>query len=208
MARIDRCLFSSVEEGRNMSEIKAIETYYDGRLFRSRLEARWAVFFKTLVVEYEYEPEGFFLDNGLKYLPDFRVQCFGLRGRRDAEPFDLYIEVKGLMDEESYAKIILFSKHHPILIVNKIPEPHCSFDWNSLSAGNGMNGFSIYPFNYSTIDGDYFGAYPAAHDGKFYLMGDSMDYIRNDDVPNIEFAYTAARTARFEHKRAKDNFPR
>ena len=28
-----------------MSEIKAIETYYKGYRFRSRLEARWAVFF-------------------------------------------------------------------------------------------------------------------------------------------------------------------
>lgn len=28
-----------------MSEIKAIDTYYKGYRFRSRLEARWAVFF-------------------------------------------------------------------------------------------------------------------------------------------------------------------
>ncbi len=27
--------------------IKPIETYYDGYRFRSRLEARWAVFFKV-----------------------------------------------------------------------------------------------------------------------------------------------------------------
>lgn len=54
-----------------MGQIKAIETIYNGYRFRSRLEARWAVFFDTLGVEYEYEPEGFDLGNGEKYLPDF-----------------------------------------------------------------------------------------------------------------------------------------
>lgn len=51
--------------------IKAIETYYDGYRFRSRLEARWAVFFKESGIEYEYEPEGFILSDGNRYLPDF-----------------------------------------------------------------------------------------------------------------------------------------
>jgi len=39
--------------------LKPIETHFDGYRFRSRLEARWAVFFKTLGIEYEYEKEGF-----------------------------------------------------------------------------------------------------------------------------------------------------
>ena len=38
--------------------IKAKETYYDGYRFRSRLEARWAVFFNNIGLEYEYEMEG------------------------------------------------------------------------------------------------------------------------------------------------------
>lgn len=49
---------------------KPIETLYNGYRFRSRLEARWAVFFDALKVEYEYEVEGFDLD-GVWYLPDF-----------------------------------------------------------------------------------------------------------------------------------------
>ncbi|SRR6266581_1890630 len=53
-----------------MTQIKAIETVYNGYRFRSRLEARWAVFFDTLGIEYRYEPEGFDLD-GIWYLPDF-----------------------------------------------------------------------------------------------------------------------------------------
>ncbi|MDM7986232.1 MAG: hypothetical protein QUS13_02740 [Smithella sp.] len=51
--------------------VKAIETIYRGYRFRSRLEARWAVFFDALVVPFEYETEGFVLDDGTKYLPDF-----------------------------------------------------------------------------------------------------------------------------------------
>lgn len=52
--------------------IKAIETEYAGCRFRSRLEARWAVFFDALGVEWEHEPEGFQTSAG-NYLPDFRV---------------------------------------------------------------------------------------------------------------------------------------
>jgi len=51
--------------------IKAIETHYKGYKFRSRLEARWAVFFDRLGVKWEYEPEGYGDKNGFAYLPDF-----------------------------------------------------------------------------------------------------------------------------------------
>ena len=53
--------------------IKAIETEYNGYKFRSRLEARWAVFFDALGVFYEYEPEGFQIDDSTYYLPDFYI---------------------------------------------------------------------------------------------------------------------------------------
>ena len=33
------------------NEIKAIETEYDGHKFRSRLEARWAVFFGNKAIQ-------------------------------------------------------------------------------------------------------------------------------------------------------------
>jgi len=53
-----------------MSDIKAIETQYKGYRFRSRLEARWAVFFDKLGVGWEYEKQGYALPSG-PYLPDF-----------------------------------------------------------------------------------------------------------------------------------------
>ena len=47
-----------------MSIIKAIETKYNGYKFRSRLEAKWAVFFDNAKIKYEYEPEGYEDENG------------------------------------------------------------------------------------------------------------------------------------------------
>lgn len=50
--------------------LKAIQTWYRGYKTRSRLEARWMVFFDSSGVKFEYEREGYDL-NGLWYLPDF-----------------------------------------------------------------------------------------------------------------------------------------
>lgn len=66
-----------------MNKITAIETIYKGCRFRSRLEARWAVFFDACGIKWEYEPEGFEID-GEKYLPDFYLP-----------DLDTYAEVKG-----------------------------------------------------------------------------------------------------------------
>ena len=66
-----------------MEQIKAIETQYKGYRFRSRLEARWAVFFDSMGINYEYEPEGFSLSNASNYLPDFFL-----------EECETYVEIK------------------------------------------------------------------------------------------------------------------
>ena len=56
--------------------IKVIETQYKGYRFRSRLEARWAVFFDALDIEWVYEPEGYDLGGAGWYLPDFWLPTF------------------------------------------------------------------------------------------------------------------------------------
>lgn len=183
-----------------MSEIKAIETKYNGYKFRSRLEAKWAVFFDELGVEYEYEPEGFNLPSGRRYLPDFRVKCHGTRGAYWEKPFDLYIEVKGNMSVFDMERIREFSKEYPILIVGNIPPENKATDSYAVHAYDRMHELDIYPFNYETIDGDYFAAYPAAtKEGKFYLFGDDSNYIDRDDEKRVNNAYNKARQARFEH---------
>ena len=42
-----------------MKVYKAIPTFYNGIEFRSRLEARWAIFFDKMNIRYEYEKECF-----------------------------------------------------------------------------------------------------------------------------------------------------
>lgn len=189
--------------------IKAIETEYNGYRFRSRLEARWAVFFDALGVKYEYEPEGFELPSGKRYLPDFRVKCYGKRGDYKSDPFDLYIEVKGKMTQDDADRINEFAGvsygddfhvrvANPTLIVGDIPPEGGCFDSCKTGPYDKMDGIDIYPFNYETIDGDHFAAYPAAHDKKFYLWGDDSNYINGCDVKAVEEAYSIARQARFE----------
>jgi hypothetical protein len=70
-----------------MSKIKAIQTRYKGYSFRSRLEARWAVFFDALGLEWEYEPEGFDLGDAGWYLPDFRVTSGNITHWYEVKPF-------------------------------------------------------------------------------------------------------------------------
>lgn len=50
--------------------IKAIDTTYKGYRFRSRTEAKWAIFLDHAGVPWEYEPQGYVLDCE-PYLPDF-----------------------------------------------------------------------------------------------------------------------------------------
>lgn len=72
-----------------MSQPKApIPTLYKGITFRSRTEARYAVFFDTLGVKWEWEKEGYALPSGW-YLPDFWI-----------EDWQLWIEIKGREFEE------------------------------------------------------------------------------------------------------------
>lgn len=51
---------------------KPIPTRFRGNVFRSRLEARWAVFFHHFDLQYTYEAEGYQLKTGW-YLPDFWI---------------------------------------------------------------------------------------------------------------------------------------
>jgi hypothetical protein len=62
---------------RPLPRIKPVETKYRGYRFRSRLEARWAVFFSALGIAWEYEPQGFDLGQAGWYLPDFFLPDFG-----------------------------------------------------------------------------------------------------------------------------------
>ena len=98
-------------------DIKPIETVYSGYKFRSRLEARWAVFFDACGVNWEYEPEGFDLGDGLWYLPDLLLHDVVLAYEYDGRSYEysiskLWVEVKGDMREIDAKKILKFADIH------------------------------------------------------------------------------------------------
>ena len=65
------------------TNVKALPTAYGGVTFRSRLEARWAVFFDSLGLAWQYEPEGYETPDGW-YLPDFWLP--GIRHLLEVKP--------------------------------------------------------------------------------------------------------------------------
>lgn len=72
-------------------EVISKETIYNGYRFRSRLEARWAVFFDKLRIPYQYEPEAFVCEDGSQYTPDFFLPESHLRNFFGK---GLYLEIK------------------------------------------------------------------------------------------------------------------
>lgn len=193
-----------------MSDIKAIQTEYKGYKFRSRLEARWAVFFDTLEVKWEYEPEGYDLGDGIYYLPDFLLHDVTVNHGTFKRHCDIYVEVKGVMTEEDARKIIRFSdlgysdedcvSETAVLVVGNIPEGESMRDlfWNMQDIA--YSGNPPYYYNFETIDGDYFAAYPGVDKhGTFTLFGDDSSYTWSMDERATERAYRRARQARFEH---------
>ena len=99
--------------------IQAIQTTYQGYKFRSRLEARWAVFFDALGLKWEYEPEGFDLGSAGWYLPDFLLQTrlFG----------PVYVEVKPTgAGETDWSKAkALGREFHNALLLAGVPRTCC-----------------------------------------------------------------------------------
>lgn len=194
-----------------MSRVKALDTEYKGYKFRSRLEARWAVFFDSLGVEWEYEPEGFDLGGGLHYLPDFRLHGVTISHAFYKENCTIYVEVKGNMTAGDALKINRFYEmgiseensfsETPVLVVGNIPE---GTDIDEITDNIQRKAYreldGVYPYNFETIDGDYLATYPGIDkDGVFTLFGDDYSYLCDMDRALTARAYNKARQARFEY---------
>lgn len=96
--------------------IQAIETRYAGHHFRSRLEARWAVFFNALGIKWEYEPQGYTVGpNKTPYLPDFYLP-----------ELKTAVEVKGDEDRLDLGLLADFLEGsrdaHTVLVLGSIPK--------------------------------------------------------------------------------------
>lgn len=194
-----------------MSDIKPIETYYNGYRFRSRLEARWAVFFDSLHIKYEYEPQGFDLGDGLYYLPDFLLHDVVPRYAQGDEKQDLYVEVKGTPNATDAKKIAKFSEKYPIWVVGELPNPDnyvesCKQQREEYCRKVRNKEFDFEhkcvfcPYDHGTIDGDICFEFSLGFDYdtlSFHGADSSYDYGRYyDEIAN---ALRNARSARFEH---------
>ena len=107
-----------------MTTIEAIETSYAGYRFRSRLEARWAVFFDSLRIPWEYESEGYLIGAEKRpYLPDFWlpeagtwVEVKGEMSNLDLRLLDDAVNFPGLPRRNAWSELTL-------LILGPIPAP-------------------------------------------------------------------------------------
>jgi len=175
--------------------IKAIETRYNGYPFRSRLEARWAVFFDYLSIEYDYEPEGYKLGKDIFYLPDF-----WLPNQK------LWIEIKGPEpsneEQQKACELALASGHRASIFTGKIKVPQSTNDlWGATDA-------TMF-FPDGGIDCGYIWCKcPTCDklDVQFCGRGSRICYHPgNHDrdctgaIQKLINAYRAARSARFEH---------
>ena len=196
--------------GFHMERIKAIETVYNGYRFRSRLEARWAIFMDRAGIPYFYEPEGFILPDGTRYLPDFYLP--------DSKTF---VECKGIMTPTDEHKINMFieeSRRDFLLVHNDLTFQACdNWDGNYYTLAKPSQSVLCQCLNCGK---KYFMGWTASwmckccgvHEGDGHFVplldgdGDHFCYSANGqcatpgyDNAEIVGALFAAKQARFEH---------
>lgn len=194
--------------------IKAIETEYNGYRFRSRLEARWAVFFDAAGIDYQYEPDGFELDNNDWYLPDFYLPWF-----------KCYVEIKPSSltsdeDEEAKRKLEeLFNLHGDCCAMICKGDPlddGIEVIVNEADEGGGSS--NLWLHSWFVMGGWYHGCsggkrhidivldYETSKDEAEFFSGNynclpsvqAISYCE-DYRSDLDYAMKAARQARFEH---------
>lgn len=170
--------------------LKAIETLYNGYRFRSRVEARWAVFFDRLEIAYEYEKEGFELDCG-RYLPDFWLPAH-----------EAWIEIKGQSPtDEEIVKVCALAVGTERMVVLFAGE---------LSFAN--KGHFAHPYTGEFVPSCFCWAECGGCRGISLVLDEALPQIRcapcGGFTPHLALskrirdAFTSARSARFEFKDA------
>lgn len=162
--------------------ISAIETRYKGYRFRSRLEARWAVYFDAIGIEWEYEPEGFNL-GGILYLPDFWLPQVSMWAEVKA------VGLKG--DEWRKCQRLANESFHPVLML--VGTPDFRSYWAIGSNLDGEEDLCDYILDTSFLnEGRFWGS-----SGADYPSFLSIDY--HYCCHDFRRAVEAARSSRFEH---------
>jgi hypothetical protein len=188
--------------------IKPIETHYRGYRFRSRLEARWAVFMTTAGIPYSYEPEGFEISAEITrwndappvrvqrfYLPDFwlPVQDHFLEikpaildecGRIEGPDVDLVRLQEAFEQQTGKQLIILCGEPGRGSVSNLEPASYC--------------GFTVVDCDYEWCECGC-GAIGLQYEGRAERNKHRTPCPNGNYIPRLDRAYTAARAARFEH---------
>lgn len=187
--------------------ITAIETEYRGYRFRSRLEARWAVFFDALGLPWEYEVQGYQLPDGTAYLPDFWLPTL-----------NTWYEVKPALTRETreaqhttkawrFMEAVNYGPDdhtHSVIAYGYIPDPTLGVIYreDTVDAWR-THGFEIW----RNCDHPY-GWVKCQHCGKLGITFDARNNYNCDHAigkewtphhPDLLKAFRAARSARFEH---------
>ena len=119
--------------------MKALESLYRGFRFRSRLEARWAVFMDAMGVAFEYEREAYDLD-GMYYLPDFWLP--EMKAHLEIKPESPTDE-----EEEKMRRLVAHTKRWGYTCIGspEVPDSTSSYDggahvfiWNDDEYGQGV----------------------------------------------------------------------
>lgn len=202
--------------------IKAIETNYNGYRFRSRLEARWAVFFDSLGVPYEYEKEGFNLGEAGWYLPDFWLpeqncwveikpdtSClcgdspFAHLGRRVNDDVLVFCGGQFAPFEEVIESDLTGKYFRPTgeykgsygYLYGHVPDPSMPCGADSIVGWAECADCIRAGAKLSYVGIPFASAWAHSHFESSHLDWDSLY-----DTPRLRVAYTAARSARFEHR--------
>lgn len=181
--------------------IAAIETRYAGCRFRSRLEARWAVFFDHLGIRWEYEPQGYSTPDG-PYLPDFLLHI------EKPTLFEVKPEVE-LGNVDPRWGPASAAAGHRMVVAYGIPrddelQPSRQPGDGLLNlVGSGDPGYPTWDNYHAFCTCPECGSVGIEFDGRGGRVCES-GHARDDkaysyDDPWIARAYRAARSARFEH---------
>jgi hypothetical protein len=191
--------------------IPAIETRYGGYRFRSRLEARWAVFFDHMHIAWQYEPQGFIVA-GRPYLPDFLLTECGtwveVKGAESELDHDLMLAAAELLPEADCIR----EQGPRLLILGPIPAPCADGDLGWIGLSPVVGSFDGPSDEVSIVDQWWgFGGYHknmrpwvlANTSSSTPVQWDSGPWL--SPMPDLyeaaaaEAGYEAARGARFEH---------
>lgn len=178
--------------------LKAIETYWRGNRYRSRLEARWAVFMDAMDIEYRYEPEGFDLD-GLWYLPDFWLpkQAIWLE-IKPVEPDDGEAEKAHRLAQASQRPVLILWGDIPNLSPRALAQSAYLYDaWQHAETGEWERGWDCCYWWTECTTCRTVGLVFSGYADRLPCSCEHAYSVDGEETPRLLTAYSLARQERF-----------